>query len=344
MKPYDQSDQTDQMAAQWMLRHDRGLTGAEQDEFSQWLASDPANRAAWAEHRWAWEEMDRLVGLQTTVAAVPDPDLLAPRRRYWNRAVVVRWVAPAMALAAVLAVAFILGTTRPEPGPAAPAAPWGLALIEQRTLSDGSVVALNRGAELREVFTAHERALLLTRGEAHFEVARDESRPFVVQAGEVTVRALGTAFNVRLDSASVEVLVTAGLVDVQRTPPSAVDHPVEPAIPLHLKAGERTVVSLAPTAPAPQVAVVAPAEIEAKLAWQPRLLDFTAAPLAEIVAEFNRRNPVRLVLADPDLAAMALSATFRSDNVEGFVRLMEANFGLAADWQSADEILLRRAR
>lgn len=339
MKSYDQSDTSDQMAAAWMLRHDRGLSAPEQDAFSQWLAADPAHRAAWAEHRWAWEEMDRLVGLQTSVAAVPDPDLLAPRAHYWNPAIVLRWAAPALALAAVLVVALLLGVTRPDTGPSESVVPRGLALIEQRTLSDGSVVALNRGAEVWEYFSATERRLRLTRGEAHFEVARDATRPFVVEAGDVTVRAVGTAFNVRLDSASVEVLVTSGLVGVQRTAPTVHDHLTDA---LQLKAGERTIVSLAPAAPAPQVAVVAPAEIEAKLAWQPRLLDFTAASLGEIVAEFNRRNPVRLIMADADLAAMSLSASFRSDNVEGFVRLMEANFGLHAEWRSDGEIHLSR--
>jgi transmembrane sensor len=65
-------------AAAWMLRHDRGLTAAEQDEFSQWLAADPRRPAAWAEHRWGWEELDRLAGMQSSVHAVPDPDLLSP--------------------------------------------------------------------------------------------------------------------------------------------------------------------------------------------------------------------------------------------------------------------------
>lgn len=72
------------------------------------------------------------------------------------------------------------------------------------------------------------------------------------------------------------------------------------------------------------------------------MLDFTDAPLAEIVAEFNRRNPVRITLSGPELARMRLSATFRSDNVEGFVRLMESDFEMRADWRGDGEIVLRR--
>lgn len=103
-------------------------------------------------------------------------------------------------------------------------------------------------------------------------------------------------------------------------------------------------VSLVASAPGPQVNSLAQTELAARLAWQPRLLDFTGASLTEIVTEFNRRNPVQLVVGEPSLGTMRLSATFRSDNVEGFVRLMESDFGMRAEWRSEREIVLRRMR
>ncbi|HEY0864398.1 MAG TPA: FecR domain-containing protein [Lacunisphaera sp.] len=326
-------DPVAQAAAEWMIRHDRGLTAAEQDEFSLWLAADPHHPAAWAEHRWGWDELDRLAGLQTSVHAMPDPDLLAPKQARAGQ----RWAWPVLAAAAAVAVGIFILSKPVAPGTPAGGVPVvrSLALIEQREMPDGSVIELNRGAVITEHYTAGERRVRLERGEAHFKVAKDAARPFFVEAGGVAVRAVGTAFNVRLDPASVEVLVTEGKVSVAA--PSAPG--VEPVIPL-MGMNERTVVSLAPAAPAPQVTVVPPAEIEARLAWQPRLLDFTDAPLAEIVAEFNRRNPVRLVLAAEALRTVRLSATFRSDNVEGFVRLMESDFGMKAEWRGGDEIVL----
>lgn len=336
-------------AALWALRHDRGLTAAEQDEFSQWLAADPRHGTAWAEHRWGWDELDRLAGLQTSVHAVPDPDLLAPRSQR-----VLRFVLPVLAIAAALTLGLFVWVSRPTAPVLSetPAVTRSLALIEQRALSDGSTIELNRGAIVTEHFSAGERRVRLVRGEAHFTVAKDAARPFFVEAGGVTVRAVGTAFNVRLDPASVEVLVTEGRVGVERVEPALDAGPQTSAnlgmpasgSPTFINANERTVVSFAPSAPPPQVAVVPPAEIEARLAWQPRLLDFTDAPLAEIVAEFNRRNPVRLTLTDAKLAGQRLSATFRSDNVEGFVRLMESDFGMKAEWRADGEIVLGRVR
>ena len=82
MKPStsDNFDPAD-VAASWVMRHDRGLSPAEQDEFLQWLAADPCHGEAMARHRRAWENFDRLAGLHASVPAVPDPDLLAPRAR-----------------------------------------------------------------------------------------------------------------------------------------------------------------------------------------------------------------------------------------------------------------------
>jgi transmembrane sensor len=83
-------------------------------------------------------------------------------------------------------------------------------------------------------------------------------------------------------------------------------------------------------------------EIARALAWQPRLLQFSSAPLAEVVAEFNRYNTLQLALADPALAAFPVTTSFRSDNAEGFVRLLEVTAGVQAE-RRGDTISLRLA-
>jgi len=333
-----EADAIEREAASWVLRLDRRLTAAEQDEYSQWLAADPRHREAVALQRWGWEELDRLTGLQTTVNALPDPDLLAPRR--FSPVRKFTGYLP-LVLAASTAVGLFLWWPHPAANPAPePAAVPSYALaapIEQRTLEDGSTVELNRGAAIETRFTAGERRVSLLRGEANFTVAKNPARPFIVSASGVEVKAVGTVFNVRLGRTAVEVLVAEGKVQVQQ--PAAATAVVTP-----LTMGQHAVVSLAPFAPAPQAAKLSAAELEQKTAWQPRLLDFTAASLGEIVGEFNRRNPVHLILGDADLATLRLSATFHSDNVEGFVRLMESDFGMRAEWRGETEIVLRKVR
>ena len=349
-------EEIERTAAQWVLRRDRGLTATEQDELSQWLAADSRHGEALALQRWGWDELDRLAGLQTSLGAVPDPDLFAPRakvraRRGW-------WIAATFSLAAAVVVALLITTRSPQVAPeqATPLVAVSTALAapcERLTLEDGSVVELNRGAGVEVVYSATERRVRLVRGEANFTVAKNLVRPFVVNAGGVDVRAVGTVFNVRLAREAIEVVVSEGRVKLENWSGGALvagsasatraSH-AQLAAEVLLSVGQSAVVSLGASAPGPQVNSLAETELAERLAWQPRLMDFTGEPLAKIVAEFNRHNPVQLAVADPELGALRLSAAFRSDNVEGFVRLMESDFGMRAEWRSEREIVLRRAK
>jgi transmembrane sensor len=328
------------VAAAWVMRHDRGLSPAEQDEFLQWLAADPRHGEAMARHRRTWENFDRLACLQAAAHAVPDPDLLAPRARARPERTWRRWAWRTVPLAAAAALAFsFVYRTHPVAGPSAVArlASAELTPIEERTLEDGSTVRLNRGAYLQVAFSAGERRVRLERGEADFAVEKDPARAFVVESGGVSVRAVGTAFNVRLAEHAVEVIVTEGSVAVARG--GAGDANVLPA----LSAGERAVVPRV-AAGAPVVDTPSREELERRLAWQPRVLAFTDESLAAIVNEFNRHNPVVLRLADPALRDLRLTARFRSDNVPGFLRLLASDFGIRAEPGANGEIVLRATR
>lgn len=320
----------DDLAARWVARRDRGLTPAEQDEFLQWLAADPRHGERLARHQRGWNELARLSLWRPEHAAEPNPDVLAPPRR--SRTPILRWVAPVtLAAAAAIAVGFLVLRSPTASIPDTVAAEPG---YRQQVLDDGSLVELNRGARLTVAYAPAERRVRLAQGEALFTVAKDATRPFVVEAGGVTIRALGTAFTVRLGSAAVEVLVTEGRVELNRpTAPLAAAPQVE--------AGQRVSIPFAGP-PAPTVTVT-PEEIERTLAWQPRLLEFASTPLAEVAVAFNRRNRVQLVVADEALRSLPIGASFRSDNLDGFVRLLETSFGVRCE-RSEDVITLHRAR
>lgn len=336
-------------AAAWVLKCDRGLTATEQDEYFAWLAADPRHAAALKRHGGNWRRLNRLAEWRPEHSALPNPDLLAPPLRVRARPYL-RPALATLALAAAVALAFL--ALRPEPataparGTPAPLVAAAGPAVTLQALPDGSMAELNRGAVIAIDYSAGERRVRLEAGEVHFTVTRDVARPFLVQAGGVTVRAVGTAFNVRLDREVVEVLVTEGRVQVTEDRfagwSAAPGESLPPELPV-LEARQRVVVPVAePVAQVPQVAVLTSGEIERVLSWQHRLLDFTATPLADVLAEFNRRNAVRLVLADPELASMPVSVTFRSDNVEGFVGLLEAGFNLRVERRGDREILLRR--
>lgn len=301
------------------------------------LARDPAARAAFrraagldaALRDWA---SSREISAAWSGTAAPARFRPSPLRRW-------RWPLAAAAALALSFATYRFGLTY------APEAPPAIAATT-RVLADGTVVELNGTAEIAADFTADERRVRLTRGEAHFSVVKDSRRPFTVTASGVAVRAVGTAFNVRLAGSAVEVLVTEGQVSLQPPPaPPAPGGsspvPAPPPAAVHLLAArQRAVVAITPAA-APEVATLTPSEIARVLAWQHRLLNFTATPLGEVVAALNRRNATQLVLADPGLAALRVSASLRSDNIHGFVNLLETGFDVRAEHRGDAEILLR---
>ncbi len=321
-------------AAQWLARRDRGLTAADQDEYLQWLSSDPRHGETLARLEKTWGILDGLAEWRPEHSAQPNPDLLARPR--WARRIVFASVLAGLAAAA--AVAFVLVPRATEPTSAPANVVHVIPQPERLALSDGSVVELNHGGKIETDFTPGERRVRLVRGEAHFTVAKNPLRPFIVEAGSVAVRAVGTAFDVRRDTAAVAVLVTEGKVQVERHAA-----PAAPAVATPLVAGERVVVET--TAPrAPVVTTLSSAEIERALVWQGVRLEFENLPLSEVVAEFNIRNSAQIAVADPETGALRVGGSFRADNVDGFVRLLAVSFGVKSERRDDGVLLLRRSR
>lgn len=206
----------------------------------------------------------------------------------------------------------------------------------RETLPDGSVIEARGDAAYAVRFDGAARRIALERGTAYFDVAKDAARPFIVTAAGVEVRAVGTAFSVEVGRAAVEVLVTEGRVAV--APPAAA-----PESAVAAGAGVRVALETPGIAAAP-VQSVAAAELEEKLAWRVRLVEFSGTPLAEAIAVLNSHNRIRFVLADPALAAVKLSGVFRADRVAGVVRLLEDECGVRVERRGDTELVLHRAR
>lgn len=322
----------DATAADWLARRGRGLTAEEQAALVQWLQADPCHARAFASLERTWHSLERLKELGFQERHRLEADLpAAPIRPRRPTVLIFR---AALAAAAAFALAYA-GWWRP----ARATAPFAeMAVTEtggQRKLNlpDGSSVYLNTDTVVEVAYTATERRVRLRRGEAQFSVAKNPPRPFVVEVAGVDIRAVGTAFNVRLRPGSVEVIVTEGKVRVADTQKGASLLTVKTSAgePL-LVAGERVLIGVTASSPVPEAAVpVSPPEIERALAWQERRLIFDGTPLAEVVAEFNRYNRHKLVIADVRLHERQFGGTFAVGNQEAFVRLLESRFGITAE-------------
>ena len=214
-----------------------------------------------------------------------------------------------------------------------------------QTLPDGSRVELKDGAQFTTDFSGPFRRVELTRGTAHFQVEKNPSRPFVVTAGGVSVRAVGTAFSVELQRGAVEVLVTEGRVAVEPSVPSA-----GPAKELAtVEAGSGVVLDLVstPDHAAPAIRSIPSTALEEKLAWRARQLELSGTPLSEVVALLNRHGggPARrFTIADPEIATVKLSGAIRTDKTAALVHLLEAECHIRAEWREDGEIVLHKAQ
>ena len=349
-KPHRSSDDdVEQQAAAWFTRCDRGLTPAEQDDYLQWMQEDARHPAAYARQEETLQRLEQLREWHPVQSTEPNPDLFAPARsRSWWK-----WMSLTLSVAAAIVIGLVFFGVQPKRPVRSPVAKAVLVVNEQKTLPDGSVVELREGSAISVQFTDAERRVYLTGKEALFTVAKNPARPFLVVADGVTVRAVGTAFAVRLNTAAIEVLVTEGKVSLGQSLATGTDSQSgvssvaangvpETASPM-VVAGERATVSRVMAALAPLVTQVTAEEIKEELSWQKPRLQFYELPLVEALAEFNRHNKRQIVLGEVGLAAVPIGGSFRVDDIDGFVRLLEVTLGLRGE-QGLDKVILSRAK
>lgn len=338
-------DAVAETAALWLARQDRGLTPAEARELYEWQAADPRHAMELARLEEAWSGFE-LAKASPKLAGMARATRRTPHQRIMGR----KWISWAglVGAAAAVIVAAIWWPQAIRPGADASDSTVAYKVVtpaaSRLALPDGSVAEVRDDGEVRPEYTAGERRVRLIRGEAHFTVAENVARPFIVSAGGIDVRAVGTAFNVRLDARQVEVLVTEGRVHVAE-PTASGDVP----LPL-VEMGQRAVVERAETIAAVrkiEISAAAPAEIEQALAWQGTRLVFNRTPLEDAVEAFNRYSAdpsrPRLVLGDAALRSLRWGGTFRASNVEGFVHLLERSAEVRTE-RRENEIVLFRAR
>lgn len=327
----------ERLASEWLVRREAGLDAEAARELSAWRAADPRHEAAFSRHEATWAVFCRAQQRGDATTIVTQLRVRARRRtqrRYLTGAAV-----------AGLALALFLGwsvlparRSASEPGPAAP--------IEMlRKLPDGSLVELNVGARIDVRYEADFRRVQLLHGEAHFSVAKDSTRPFIVEVSGVEVRAVGTAFTVHLQSAAVEVVVTEGRVSVDRPAPTSAGQDLSvPSAPTLVAAGNRARLPVSVDAAlVAEVSAMSEAELERRLAWRKPRIEFNELELSQAVALMNRHNRLQIVVGDAAVGRLRVSGTFLPDNPEGFVRIVEATFDLKAVRRGENEVVLRTA-
>ncbi len=268
----------DEEAAVWVWRMDSAaVAAADRQAFEAWLRQDPRHQRAAAALSAVWGTLDGLAEAKRDekIATFTNPAKL-PLLHHPQRG----WFAAAAVLAAVGVGAVWLQQGGGESQTLA------TAVGQQRnvTLADGSTVTLNTNTILETDLRRRTREIYLRKGEAHFQVAHDRSRPFLVHAGDAVVRAVGTAFEVRvLTDQHVDVVVDEGRVEVQATAllpalpnPAARARAAAATTVRALNAGERLSTASRDYAVTPITAQ----QMSSELAWREGAIIFDGQPLS----------------------------------------------------------------
>jgi len=197
-------------------------------------------------------------------------------------------------------------------------------------LDDGSTITLNTGSELISLYDAKERRVVLTRGQALFEVAKGDARPFVVESQGRRLVAVGTAFEVRLYDQNVKVTMLEGVVRVEQAEDTS--HPVAT-----LSAGEQL------TLGAGRFDRVRLADPQRLVSWRDGQLIFESSRLADAVAEVNRYSPQQVKLVTPALGDLLISGAFSTGDPATFVDALTAYFDIRIVYRDEATILLGTA-
>ncbi len=202
------------------------------------------------------------------------------------------------------------------------------------TLADGSELRLGPNTLLQFDVGDAQRTVALVRGEANFKVAKDSTRPFVVEANAFAVRAVGTEFAVSHHKDELVVTVSEGLVRVaKRARSSAVDAPLELSVPI----GADHQLRIIDTWP------VTPSRIDVRsaLAWRDKQLTFQPGDtLADAVDEFNRRNRVQLQI-DQRVANLPVRSTFDASDPVAFAQTIDKTAPVAVRRVAANTLLIQ---
>ena len=288
-----QSERALDEAASWVSRLQRPDLGEGDGlEFEAWLTASAENRPAYRQALAMWHEFD--AGADAVLAELA----IASRRAARPNTATRRWLVGAggVGIAAALAVA-VLPSLKDAPQIQTLATARGRR--QRYTLADGSIVDLNAETRMRVAFGRDERRISLDDGEAIFDVVSDRSRPFVVAAGERTVRVVGTQFDVRSREGALSVTVARGKVEVRPSASGRV---------YLLTPGERLDVS---ATGAEQTRFVDPQET---FAWRAGRLVYRGEPLRAVVADLNRQFPEQIEIGDRALGDIPITGVIVLDD------------------------------
>ena len=187
-------------------------------------------------------------------------------------------------------------------------------IVKADTLSDGSIITLNKHSLLRypERFRGKQRQVWLTKGEAFFSIARDKTKPFFIHTGLTVIKVVGTSFNVKNKNGEIEVIVETGIVQVS-----------ENGKMISLLPGEKLLVKQNSN-------LMIKERNPDRLYNYYRSKEFVAddTPLWRIVNVLNEAYGSNIIIGRKELKDLPLNSTFKNESLDDILQVISHTFHL----------------
>ena len=310
-------------AARLLARLENNPSPQDEADICAWIEADPRHAVAFARAEAAWDASERLKSAAADITLPPLQSTLSEedQRRLSRNIMVAAGVAILLFIvAAIVTVRTYSGIEHFE---------TGVGQMRDIALEDGSTLHLNSDSEVEARFTSNGRKVRVLKGEASFEISHDPDRPFDVEARAAVIRAVGTAFNVRLRPLLVELTVTHGTVTVHSG-----DSPQQQVV-----AGSGAVIqprSIALTRLGPRL-------IEQRTAWREQMVELDGETVEQAAGEFNRYRKTPILIGDTRVSALRIGGRFRTTDSREFLTALQTSLPVrAVDGEDGSVMLLYR--
>ncbi len=329
------SERIAQEAGDWLARlHCEDVDETDRERFRQWLEAHPSHRRVYDDMLRTWQRFERAGPLVRTVTTGHMLGTLQQhaRPRPWLRA-----VAAGLAILAVLG--WLAWSSLGSPDSMRTDVGQQAAVV----LADGSRVDLNTNSAMQVEYNGSARIIRLGRGEAHFEVAHDAARPFWVIAGGTWIRAVGTAFDVYIRPASIEIMVTDGQVQFAAAPRGPARRPSDALLARTshslLGAGQKVQYDGAGA----QIRGATPHELRRSRAWRSGTLEFDSQTLGEVLEELSRYTTRQIIVEDESLRSVRVGGTFKAgeQGVDALLAVLEQDWDVEVRREASERVHLR---
>ena len=314
----------DELLTKYLLKE---TSGEENLLVEQWLRAHPDHQKQYEQMQWVWENSKTTLQHSTVDEDLAWEKFKTKRSRTSKTIRFPFWLRGVAAAFVLLAIGWIALSFIPHSGRAY----FTEVVLEaggnsqREILLDGTLVTLNKNSKLSysQTMFSGERHAYLLEGEAYFEVRRDEDKPFYIQADDLTIKVLGTSFNVKKQGDYTHVVLDRGSVSVALGRQSLV-----------LEPGEKVAVNK-------ESKILEKTEIENRLYRYYLNNKFEAEniPLQQIVAALNDAYEANISIASDDLKSRRITTTLEYGSLDQNLEVIKETLGISISGQGKERVL-----